>query len=259
MQDLRVLIIIITAGTILFLLLVIFVIVFLFIYQRRRFLHKEEKEQLNALFNQTLIQSQLEIQEQTVQHISRELHDNLGQVAALIKANLNTIRLDTVSPESSKKIENTKDLVRQLITDLKQLSVRLSNDRLVHSGLVAALEMEVERMHATGIYATSLKVDDEFPMIEQDKALILYRMVQEVLQNIMKHSHASQIDISLFMKDSSAVLQVEDNGIGFDTEKALQHEGRGLYNLQSRAKLLGANLDIRSDGRQGTTVSIILS
>ena len=239
------------------LLLAIFVFVFLFLYQRRRFYHIKEKEELNTLFNQTLIQSQLEIQEQTVQHISRELHDNLGQVASLIKANLNTVRLEQTPPEVSKKIENTKDLVRQLITDLKQLSVRLSNDRVVHSGLIAALEMEVNRMHT--LYATSLHIDEAFPDVEQDKALILYRMVQEILQNIIKHSHASQIDIKLLYKDDRASVEVRDNGVGFDTEKALQHEGRGLYNLQARAKAIGARLSINSNGTQGTTVTIVLA
>src|SRR5678816_1093299 len=98
-----------------FLLLGLFIIFLSLLYSRKQLRNKQEKERIQSQFAQALLQSQLEIQEQTLQHISRELHDNLGQVASLIKINLNTIKLAETG-KAEQKIENTKELTRQLIT-----------------------------------------------------------------------------------------------------------------------------------------------
>ena len=107
-----------------FLLLIFLIVITLAIRYRKR---KKENQELKAQFDQELLKSKLEIQEQTLQHISREIHDNLGQVASLIKINLNTLQLEDNS-KAGDKIEYTRELVRQLITDLKLLSSTLNRN-----------------------------------------------------------------------------------------------------------------------------------
>ena len=248
---------IVVAITLLLLLITAFVILFLFFYQKRYYQHKKEKAQLQSQFAQTLLQSQIEIQEQTLQHIGRELHDNLGQIASLIKINLNTLQLS--NPDSAlEKIENTKELTRQLITDIKSLSVSLGSDRITETGLEKAIETEVDRINKTGLFTATYNLQGTFPDINKDTAVILYRMVQEVLNNMVKHSKAGRIDISLCTNDNLFILAFRDDGIGFNVEEKMNANGAGLKNLKTRALLINAQLRVQSSPGAGTQVTIEL-
>lgn len=246
-----------TALLIAILLLGVFILLLAALHARTQEKNKLEKQTLRAEFSQTLLQSQLEIQEQTLQHISREVHDNLGQVASLIKINLNTLNLD--DPAAARpKLETTKDLLRQMIGDLKALSVRLSGDRIARSGLIKALETEVERMNKTGVFETTWKADVPDLQLESDKEIILYRMTQELLNNIIKHSGATQVFITVTATEKFFILAISDNGAGFDVEDKKRNGGAGLQNLQNRARLINATLDLQSETGKGTRVTIEL-
>ena len=248
---------IVLAVTLLLLLITTFVILFLFFYQKRYYTHKKEKEQLQSQFAQTLLQSQIEIQEQTLQHISRELHDNLGQVASLIKINLNTLQISNAD-KAIEKIENTKELTRQLITDIKSLSISLGSDRINQSGLVKALETEADRLNKTGLFDASFRLEGPLPEIDNDKEVILYRMSQEILNNMVKHSGAKQIDISLITTDNLFILAFKDNGAGYNVEEKMSAPGAGLKNLKNRALLIKAKIQIQSSPGAGSQVIIEL-
>lgn len=248
----------IISATIILLLLGGFIISFLFIFQRKRQKFKAEKQLLQASFEQTLLQSELEIKEQTLQYISRELHDNLGQVASLIKINLNTLQLND-SAASANKLENTKELMRDLIGELKALSVSLSVDRIAQTGLAKVLENEVERLNKTGIFTATFTRKGELPFLNTDKIIILYRMAQEVLNNMVKHSNAEHINIELIASDDGLTLVIKDDGIGFDVEDRISSGGgAGLLNLQKRSLLINSKLTIQSNSESGTKVSISL-
>jgi signal transduction histidine kinase len=206
-------------------------------------------------FSQTLLQSQIEIQEQTLQHISRELHDNLGQVASLIKINLTTLKLN--DPEKAvEKIEHTKDLTRQLIADIKSLSVSLGSDRIAQTGLARAIETEVERLNKTGEFVATYRLQGAMPDIDADKSLILYRMAQEVLNNMVKHSEAKHINIFIHVNENVFILAFRDDGIGFNSAEKMNASGAGLRNLQNRATLINAQLHIQSLPGNGTEITI---
>ncbi|MEP7108537.1 MAG: ATP-binding protein [Ferruginibacter sp.] len=234
------------------LLLICFIgfVLVLFYYKR-----KKQQFELKKQFSQTLLQSQIEIQEQTLQHISRELHDNLGQVASLIKINLNTLQLPDTG-KAREKIENTLDLTRQLIADIKSLSVSLGSDRIIQTGLAKAIETEVERLNKTGQFNARCQIEGTMPDIDKDKAIILYRMAQEVLNNMIKHSGAGQIKISLNTNDNLFILAFSDDGLGFNVQEKINSGGAGLRNLQNRAQLINAQLSIQSTPGNGTNITI---
>ncbi len=236
-------------------LLVSFIVVFILYYQKRRHAHFNEMSSAKIKFQQTLLESQLEIKEQTLQHIARELHDNLGQVASLIKINLNTLQLD--EPKAIQKVEDTKELVRELISDLKSLTITLNSDRVSQLGIAKCLEMEVERLNKTGLFEASLDQQGAIPLIDANTTVILYRMVQEIINNSVKHSNAKQINISLVASENLLNLVCRDNGEGFDVDR-IKSGGSGLTNLQNRAKLIKAKLSIQSSPEAGTAFSIEL-
>ena len=207
--------------------------------------------------SQTLLQAQLEIQEQTHQHIGKELHDNLGQVASLIKINLNTLKLSDTEKEVT-KLADTKDLLRQMIADIKSLSVSLGADRLTQSGLIKAIETDIERINKTDEFTASLQIDGAIPVIGNDTAIILYRMVQEVLNNMVKHSKATQINCVIRFSENLLTLVLSDNGVGFNMDEKLNGGGAGLRNLQNRARLINAQFNTQTSPGAGTKISIQL-
>ncbi|MEP6583119.1 MAG: ATP-binding protein [Ginsengibacter sp.] len=245
------------AGGAVMVMLVAIIIIAVIKYQNRIYKHRKEQAQLHVQFSQTLLQSQLEIQEQTFRHISSELHDNLGQVASLIKLNLFTIELDDPA-KAQDKIESTKDLTRQLLSDIKSLSVGLSSDKIAKSGLPQALITEVERLNKTGQFIATFTQEGHFPLLDNDKAIILYRMVQEVLNNMIKHSRAKNINVLLNASESLISLAISDDGIGFSISEKINSGGAGLLNLQSRAALLKASLYVQSAPGNGSKTTIDL-
>lgn len=247
----------ILAGSLLFFLLCTFIVVFIALFLRKRQQFKIEMKQLESKFAQVLLQSQLEIKEQTLQHIAYELHDNLGQVASLIKINLNTIQLSDASG-SYRKIEDAKELLRQLIIDLKLLSVNLSSDRIVQQGILKGIESEIEKLNKTGQFRATLSYDQNVPALDPSMTIILYRMIQEILSNAVKHSGAKLIAISLHAKKNLFTLVCKDDGVGFILENGINSGGLGLLNLQNRAKLIKAKLTFQSTPGIGTVVIIEL-
>lgn len=241
-------------GSIASIAFLIFIIIVMIRYYKRNNQYHQQIKYIEYQKNETLLQSQLEIQDQTLQHISRELHDNLGQIASLIKINLNTLQIDDAA--KAQKIEDTKELTRQLITDLKGLSVRLNSDRITQFGLVKTLQTETDRINKTDTFSAGFEYTGADPTIAADKAIILYRMIQEILNNIFKHSQAKHIHIMLNANENSFILAFNDDGIGFNANDKLNSGGSGLFNLQNRAKLINAQLSIQSTPGNGSVVSI---
>lgn len=237
---------IIIVGSFVFFLLTFF-IVYLSIVQNQK----------KTFYKQELSKAKLEIKEETLKHIAFELHDNLGQVASLIKINLNTLHLDE-SEKSIQKIEATKELTRQLIADLKSLSISLNGDRVSQLGLAKSLEEEVDRLNRTGLFKATLEIHEPIPPLQENPTIIVFRMAQEVLNNMVKHSQASQVLISLQVVENLFTLVIRDNGVGFTLEDKLKSGGSGLLNLQSRARLVQAAFSIESSPGEGTRISIAL-
>ena len=242
-------------GFLVLLLTVFFIVVLLAVRYRRK---KRENEELRSQFSEQLLKSQLEMQEQTLQHVSRELHDNIGQIASLVKINLNTINL--ANPEkSASKLENTKDLVKQMMMDIKLLSTSLNGDKVTKVGLFNALQNEADKINKTGVFSSRFIQHDNIPPVNDEKSIIIYRMVQEILNNAMKHSEATEINIEAYYQQNSFILSVSDNGKGFNVARKLADKkdtGNGLLNLQERAKVIKATVHFESAEGKGTTTTI---
>ena len=247
---------ILIATTVLF-LLAAFIIVFVIVYQRRKGAHLNEMAAIKSHFQKVLLETKLEIKEQTLQHIATELHDNLGQIASLIKINLNTLSLEDTKAQNE-KLEDTKELTRQLIADVKLLSLSLNSDRIVQVGIGKSLEIEVSRLSKSGYFQASFVQSGEVPVLTPNFTIFLYRMAQETINNIVKHSRARHITVQLECFENMLTLIISDDGKGFDKDIELKAGGSGLTNLYSRAKLMNASLDITTGPGLGTTVSIQL-
>jgi len=238
--------------------LLMFLFNFVLKYQRKNLAHTREREVMQSNFDQILLQSQLEIQEQTLQNIGRELHDNIGQLASLIKINLNTILLSDLD-KASRKIEETKLLTIQMIADVKSLSINLNSERITRMGLSGALEYETERIRRTEEFHASYSSEGLLPDIDANRTIILYRIVQEALNNIVKHSGAKNVSVRLQADENLVTLAISDDGKGFNVEDTLKgSNGAGLHNLKKRASLIRSILTIESEQGNGTLIKIVM-
>lgn len=242
-------------------LFICFVLLFLNVYGKRHRKYINEKRLLQEKFQNELLQTQLEIQEQTLKNISQEIHDNVGQVLSLAKLNLNT--MDIAKTEQLQgKIDNTLSQVSKAINDLRDLSKSFNTDNITAIGLARAIEYELEMIKKTDFLTTEFEKTGVVKKLEPQKELILFRIVQEALHNIIKHAGAKTAKVSVTYSDKALELQIMDNGNGFDlsplNKEGQNNFGLGLRNMQNRAKLIGAVFTINSNPGEGTLVKIVL-
>jgi signal transduction histidine kinase len=248
--------IMIMSVTAVLLILVIFIVSFLFMYRNRQIKYKIEMESAEEKYNQEILKTQLEIKEQTLKNISEEIHDNLGQVLSLVVLTLSAIELsDTV--KAAIKIENTTKLVEKAVADLRNLSKTMDADNIATIGLIAIIQFELELIEKTGVYKTSLHVSGEEKRLNAQRELIVYRIVQESLNNVIKHAKASSITITVCFTKIELSIEITDDGIGFNSAatntKDIYHSGAGIKNMKKRVGLIGGTFDIKSVSSAGTT------
>ena len=239
----------------LFLLLICFIVFFITYYYKKQLANVREKQTMAANFQKELLQSQLEIQEQTLRTISEEIHDNIGQTLSLAKLQLNTVNVEDRAT-ALQKVAGSKELVSKAIQDLRQLSKNIHTESVLSTGLLKAIAGQLEVIDKAGVCKTSMSVSGITPKIGPQKELILYRIVQETLNNSLKHAAATEIDVSLEGKEDRLSVSIRDNGKGFMPSDAGTN-GSGLRNICNRAKLIGGEVNIVS-GTSGTTLTVTL-
>lgn len=214
---------------------------------------------LRSHFQQTLLQTQLEIREQTMQTIGADLHDNIGQLLSLTSLTLNSVNLDDAK-KAQQKINSALELTVRSIKEMRMLGKLLQGEQLISLGLGEAIRQEINWIERSGQYAISYDIEGEEPVQRNpDKDLIIFRILQEILNNIIKHSKASEISIKLGYSEEGIGLQVIDNGTGFNINQLPDDQkGMGLMNIQKRAEIFGGDVFIQSQPGEGTCVDIFI-
>jgi len=246
----------IIVGTVFILFFVIFFYLLFLQMHRRRAIHQKEMTELKAQYEQTILQSQLEIQEQTFRNISQEIHDNIGQVLSLAKLNLNTIPANT-----SDKITLTEELLGKAINDLRDLSKSMHPEKITDIGLINAISQELSMVQKVSKIKTELicRSEDIVLNINSEKSIIVFRMIQEILHNIIKHAKASLVIVDICKQENKTLISVKDNGTGFNTETLKSTEtGIGLKSIQQRCRLINASFKIDSETGKGTTILLTI-
>ncbi len=245
----------IVVASVFFVLIGSFLLLLVFVFLRRQRKNKQEKEELKNRYEQTLLKTQLEIQEQTFAYISQEIHDNIGQVLSLVRLNLNTFG-DSFSGE---KLEQTDDLLGKAIKDLRDLSHNLQNNRIHNIGIIESIRQLLFSLEKTGRYHTSFAASDHFHILDVNTDIILYRMIQEIINNIIKHASADTIDVDINSEPAVTTVRISDNGVGFDTAVLKESgSGIGLRNIANRAKTINADVNIKSTPGEGTVITLYI-
>lgn len=248
----------ISLTTVIFLIAPLFLIVYVNLYNRKKKKHAEEKEMLQQAFDNELLRTQMEVQEQTLKTIGYDLHDNIGQLLGLTVMTLGSVNMQDTE-KAGEKVAAAEALAKRAVKELRALSRLLHGEELLSRGLADAIAFELEYLERSDLFRITYTHPDTPLPQRADKATIAFRLFQEILNNIVRHAQANEIVINLAFVSNVLTLSIQDNGTGFDVAEIMkQHKGMGLQNIQKRAGMVGGQAQIQSSPGAGTTIKITI-
>lgn len=244
---------ILTIGTLIFILLTSALLLFLIHHKRKQQHHITEKMNLEHQYQSQLLQTRLEVQEQAFKYLSEEIHDNVGQALSMIKLQLYALNQQATA-ESKPLIAATLEVLSKAINDLRNISHNLHGGYVSMHGLQEAVEKEIAYINGAKTIHAHLEIVGDSYSLGKEKELLIFRIIQEALNNAIKHASASSVSVILKYLPQQFTAIVQDNGSGFDADKKLEN-GMGLSNMRTRATLLNAVFNLNSSDN-GTTISL---
>ena len=223
----------------------------IFIKKKSELLLSQQKKE--ALFVQELAISQVEIKEQTLNYIGQELHDDLGQKLSVARLMTNKLaRADEIDKTNIAHEINL--LIGECIQDIRNLSKVFISKQVRHFGFVESLEREISRIERLELMDVDYQNNNHHLEINSEHGLILFRIVQECINNVIKHARSNKILIKIEDHVNFIEININDFGIGFNTKK--RDDGSGLANIKNRAEIINASFQIKSVENLGTEITI---
>jgi PAS domain S-box-containing protein len=196
----------------------------------------------------------IRVQEKERTRIGHELHDNVNQILSTVK-----LFVDMLTP-ANKEEEQIKsksiEYLTMAVEEVRQLSKELVVPQLIGKGLVDSIQTLINDIHISNVLKIEFTHEDEDDLLSSGKKVTLFRIVQEQLKNILKHSRAKHVDIDLQVKDNNTRLIIKDDGIGFDPKQT--HRGIGLSNIYERTRFYNGTVDIQTAKGKGCTVTVTI-
>jgi signal transduction histidine kinase len=225
--------------------------------EQEEIIHQRDKEKLIHEKEVVQLTASLESQEKERNRIARDLHDSLGSTMSGISSQIEYLRAQPNVDELSRHhLVQLRDLVKDATAELRRTSYELMPANLLRQGLEPAIQdLCVNLLAKNGIHPT-LEIPSPLDALNPDQQLTLYRIIQELLNNIVKHAKAKEVLIQLTHFEDQVTLIIEDDGVGFDVAARMKDGGLGLGSLRSRVDLLKGTLDIASGKGEGTTVTV---
>lgn len=242
--------------TIIILLLAISLVLFFSVFQKKKTQYLLKQLEAQKRFEEEINKSKYEIQEQALQNISWEIHDNVGQLLSVAKMQLNMMKY-TVPEEVKDTVDETAVIVGKSLEELRGLAKSLNPETIKNLGLLDAITMEVDRFNRLKVIETSLEIEGEPFHLSNEKEIILFRIIQEFCNNTLKYAQSKELLINLDYKSEALTLIAEDKGVGFDLDSGSNEKGIGLINMKSRAALIGASIEFKSVVGEGTVLTIV--
>jgi len=207
-----------------------------------------QQRRSQKLFRERLL-AEITTLEKERARVASDLHDELGPILLSIKYNMNSF--DIRSGDDQEVLEKTNKNIDIGIERIREISNDLLPAALLRKGLITALEESIENLKKKTDLTISLHYE-KLPEIAQDKIINIYRMVQEIIHNTIKHSKADKLFINLDAHDNKLEIVTVDNGMGFDHRSEIQeNKGLGLRNLFSRTEIMGGNMYLDSEAGKG--------
>ncbi|MEX2232506.1 MAG: ATP-binding protein [Cyclobacteriaceae bacterium] len=230
------------------------VLAVMIIYRKRKLQHAQEISEINEKFSRELLEAELEVQRQTMQHIGREIHDHVGQQLTLA-----FLYMQQMQPQEAKmadRIQSVITIIDESLADLRNLSRSLTNSTFIHGDLDQLIDIECAKVRSARQCEVNFRASTSPIESSADLKSYVVRILQEFLQNSMKHSQCKEIAVELSGDEKGIVLNAMDDGKGFmETD---EQAGIGLANMRKRAAIIGADLSIESSYQRGTRLKLFI-
>ena len=244
-------IIVIASGFILF-------IIISYLFYNRYKLKQETVLQIAVIQQQDLASKRIiDAEEAERKRIAADLHDGVGQLFSAVKMNLEVLvdRFVAKQPDARTLADKTLALVDESCTEVRSIAHQMMPNALIKNNLVSALQDFVNKI-PTDLLKISIETAGITEKLDSSIQTMLYRVIQESVNNVIKHANASMLDIVLLADEQEITVTIEDDGKGFDTTDKSKFSGIGLKNMISRIEYLKGTVDISSSPGKGTLVAI---
>ncbi len=246
----------IAIGSVGMLLLVAAIILFMVFYQKKMIQERVKLQELEIVHQHRMMEAALESQENERRRVAGDLHDSIGAMLSAIRLGLLTIGKQMPNPSG---INDAKEMLDETIGSVRRISRDLMPSTLEKFGLAHALKELCDRFHSTSHLPIQYIEQGEIMAIAPKRELMIFRIVQELLNNAFKHANASNILLTLRSTDKLEIT-VEDDGIGFNFDEkhasAESEKGLGLFNIENRTRLLNATIEFDKERKKGTRITL---
>lgn len=248
--------IVIVSSVFVFVTLVIVLVYSMLYHQKKKFQYLKDRKKLAETFEKQLLQAKLEVQKETFDQISAELHDHVGQLLSLTKIQVNI--LEQKGKLDQTLLDDIKTNMGQAMADIRGIAKSLNSVYLQQIPLEQAIDdllQRINRNEGKNLVRCYMNVHGTAKEFSFQRKIMLFRIVQEGLQNVLKHANATRVDISVTYSDERLIIIMVDDGVGFD-QKQMEFGGLGLHNITTRTSLIGGQADIHSAPEHGTTITL---
>jgi signal transduction histidine kinase len=227
------------------------IVLFIAQFRKRKVIHEQEKSTLKTEYENEKLQIELSAQKDTMRNIGKEIHDGVGQKLTLASIYL---KRHEISNSSILNINEINDLLDESLTELRQLSRTLVDSEKYHTKLSDLIQLEAKRVQTFNKINVFFVQNGEADIPEDVKHNI-HRIVQEFLQNCVKHANCTEVNIHFEIKDRVLKVICSDNGVGFETKK-ITGPGVGLSNIRNRVESMNGHMELKSAPNQGTQLTL---
>ncbi len=251
---------VIILGTAVILILAVGIISFVLVYMRRQQQQQDEMNRLNIIHQRNLLEASVDSQENVRRQIGGDLHDDIGTLLSATRMQLSLLGKQLKDNELAADFFNqTNELLNDAIGNVRRISKELMPATLDKFGLEIGLKEFAEKFSSvTGVDVTFHANGIDESLFSKKIALIFFRIVQELVNNSLKHAEASQINIELNQNDNQLQLKVADNGKGFDLEEVMANPktGIGIRNIESRLSVINGSINYDVGIGKGAKINI---
>ena len=247
------------AGSLLLALFAFFLIAYLLVQKRKQNRYQLEKQRMVFDHENNLLRTKIEEQEHTMDQISKEIHDNTKSLLGFAQMSMYGIADMATDDNQTALIENTNKILGQVIDDLHNISHSLNSNFIRNIGLTETITKELEQMSMSRNITHDLAITGDVVPLAPETELHIYRIMQEAIQNCLKHARASNIEVALNYEPKQFTLQITDNGTGFDKNKVFQMKGLGFLNMYQRARYVHGAIDVQSAPNEGSTITLTIN
>ncbi len=247
------------AGSVLLALFVFFLIAYLLVQKRKQNVYQLEKQKMVFDHENNILRTKIEEQENTMDQISKELHDNIKSVLGFAQMNIYRIAEQAANPGQAAQIETINNIIGRVIDDLNNISHSLNSNFVRNIGLVETITKDLEVIRMSKNITYNMDIKGNAMALSPEKELHIYRITQEALQNCIRHSKATHIDFTLVFEPHYFMMKITDNGVGFEKNRIFDMKGLGYLHMLQRARYVHGSLDVQSAPMKGCTIALTLN